>query len=122
MNPVRWLTRGSGGRGRRVSAARQFALVVLLVLSAGTVAGAAVETQSAVNTTPVRLAYVEGGVLFWRPGSGGWGAARINIPLAGGDALAAREGKLELQIGRQSFIRAGGGTQLPRKGDEAAFL
>lgn len=122
MNAVRWLTRGSGRRGRLVSAARRFALVVLLVLSSGTVAGAAIEAPGGVNTTPVRLAYIEGDVLFWRPGAGDWEAARANIPLAAGDALAAGDGKLELQIGRQSFIRAADGTQLRLKNNEPDFL
>jgi hypothetical protein len=121
MNAVRWLPRGSG-RGRLRSATRQAAMAVLLVLGAVSMAGAAIDNSGEVHTTPMRLGYVDGEVLFWRPGSGDWEVAQVNVPLAAGDALATREGKLELQFGRQSFIRAADGTQLRLESNEPDFL
>ena len=122
MNAVRWLTRNIGWRGRLQSTAGRVAMVTLLVLSTGRIAGAAIEAPSGAAAPPIRLGFVEGDVLFWRPGSGDWEAARKNIPLAAGDALATRNGKLEMQIARQSFFRAADGTELELKSNEPGFL
>jgi len=65
---------------------------------------------------------VEGEAMFWRPGAGDWEAAQQNLPLAAGDSLATRSGKLELQIGSQSFVRAGDDTQLRVQSNEPDFL
>jgi hypothetical protein len=92
-----------------------------MILTLATPTRAAVEPPSAVQITPPRLAYVDGEVLFWRPGEGDWEKAQINMPLAEGDALAAREGKIELQIGAKSFLRAADGTQLRLESIEPGF-
>ncbi len=120
MNAVRWCPRASEPRPHRFTV-RQAALA-LLVLCSGSIAGAAIEGPEGVQTTPPRLGLVEGEVLFWRPGGGDWEAAQVNLPLAAGDALATRDGKLELQIGGKSFIRAADETNLRLKSSEPGFL
>lgn len=120
MNAVRWFPRGCGRRPRRSGVAQ--AVLALLVLCTAAMAGAAIEDPAGPQTTPPRLGFVEGDVLFWRPGAGDWEAAQVNLPLADGDALATRDGKLELQIGGKSFIRAGDGTQMRLKSNEPGFL
>jgi hypothetical protein len=120
MNPVRWFPRGCERRPRRSVVAQ--AALALLVLCTAAMAGAAIEDPAGPQITPPRLGFVEGDVLFWRPGAGDWEAAQVNLPLADGDALATRDGKLELQIGGKSFIRAGDGTQMRLKSNEPGFL
>ena len=117
MNAVRWFARA---RGWSRSASRLAALA-LLVLCSASIAGAAIEAPEGIQITPPRLAFLEGDVLFWRPG-GGWEAAQVNLPLAAGDAVATRDGKLELQVGGKSFIRAAEGTTLRLKSNEPDFL
>jgi hypothetical protein len=95
---------------------------MLFVLFGAGSADGAVERPSAMQITPPRLAYVDGEVLFWRPGAGDWEAAQVNMPLAAGDALATRAGKLELQIGGKSFLRAAEGSQLRLVGNEPSFV
>jgi hypothetical protein len=97
-------------------------LLLLLVLGSASVAGATLEVPADTQPNPIRLGFVEGDVLFWRPGAGDWQAAQLNIPLATGDALATRQGKAELQIGGRSFVRAGDGTELRVKSNEPDFL
>ena len=92
--------------------------VALLVAGA---ADAAVDEHT-LRLTPPRLALVEGDVSFWRPGAGDWESAQVNVPLAPGDALATRDGRLELQIGSGSFARAGEASQLRVKSLEPDFL
>ena len=120
MNAVWWLPR-ERGRGPRRSIARWAALAAL-ILCTGTVARGAIEEQAGLQTTPPRLAFLDGEVMFWRPGAGDWEAAQLNIPLAAGDSLATRSGKLEMQIGARSFVRAGDGTQLRVQSNEPDFL
>jgi len=91
-------------------------------LLTATVARGAIEEPTGPQVTPPRLGYVEGEVMFWRPGAGDWETAQLNIPLAAGDALATRNGKLELQIGGKSFIRAGEDTQVRLQGNDPDFL
>ncbi len=85
-------------------------------------AAASADRPSGSQVTPPRLGYVQGEVLFWRPGNGDWEPAQVNLPLAEGDALATRSGKLELQVGSETFVRAGGDTQLRLKSNEPGFL
>jgi hypothetical protein len=94
--------------------------VALLVATAGAVRAAV--DEKTLQLTPARVGYVEGDVSFWRPGAGDWEAASVNIPLAAGDALATREGRFELQIGPQDFLRAADQTQLTVKSQEPDFL
>jgi hypothetical protein len=93
-----------------------------MLFGSASIAGAALEVPPETQASPIRLGFLEGDVLFWRPGAGDWEAAQLNIPLAAGDALATRAGKLELQIGARSFLRAGDNTQLRLKSNEPDFL
>lgn len=62
---------------------------------------------------PPRLALVDGDVSFWRDGSEDWTPARLNTPLAAGDALyTGNGGNAELQIGARAFIRTGARTEI----------
>ena len=59
-------------------------LVMLMGVSSLLVRGEQ-EGQPRTNTPP-RLSYIEGQASFWRLGAPDWAVARINTPLAGGDA------------------------------------
>ncbi|MDX2167161.1 MAG: DUF6600 domain-containing protein, partial [Deltaproteobacteria bacterium] len=96
-------------------------VVAATALALAGVVDAAVDERS-IQLTPPRLGLVDGDVSFWRPGAGDWETAQVNIPLAPGDALAARDGQFELQIGGQSFARGGDGTQLRLKSLEPDFV
>lgn len=75
------------------------------------------------GATPLRLSYVEGNVSFQRPGVADWTPARINAPLAVGDALYVASGaNLEIQAGQRAFIRAGGQTYLSLGNQEPDFV
>lgn len=89
-------------------------LPVALLVAIATAAAAMVEDAPA----PPRLRWAEGDAWFWRPGMEGWEAAQANIPLAVGDALATREGRVEVQIGVRSFVRAGAGTRMLLVGED----
>ncbi|MHB8741759.1 MAG: DUF6600 domain-containing protein [Sulfuricaulis sp.] len=85
----------------------------VLLLMLGSVAVLADEYEPASGPTPPRLSFVDGAVSYWRPGAEDWVAARLNTPLASGDALYAAEGaNLELQIGSRAFVRMTGKTQV----------
>jgi len=97
------------------------ALVGLLI--AGAPARAALDDALGFERTPPRLAYVDGEVSFYRPGSEAWEPASINTPLATGDELyAADAANLEIQIGARAFLRAGEDTQLALDALEPDFL
>jgi len=69
--------------------------------------------RAAAGPTPPRLRFVDGEVSFWRPGAEDWAPAKVNTPLAAGDALSTGTGaNLELEIGPGAFVRAGEGTEL----------
>src|SRR5215472_13615753 len=121
MLALQWCLR-SLGCGPRPSIVRQALLSLPLLFGSASIAGAALEVPPETQASQIRLGFLEGDVLFWRPGAGDWEAAQLNIPLAAGDALATRAGKLELQIGARSFIRAGDNTQLRLKSNEPDFL
>lgn len=73
--------------------------------------------------SPLRLSYLEGDVSFWRYGAEDWTDARLNTPLAAGDALYVDgEGSLELQFGSRAFIRASDDTQLSVVNQTVDFL
>jgi hypothetical protein len=66
---------------------------------------------------------LEGEVSFWRPGTEGWRAARANTPLAVGDALSVgQDGRLEIEIGADAFLRAAAGSELQVDAHESGFL
>lgn len=97
------------------------AITTAAALLGAAMASAEVDEQT-LRVTPARLGHVEGDVAFWRPGAEEWEAATVNIPLASGDALASRDGRFEIQVGPQSFIRGADGTQLRVKSQEPDFL
>ena len=106
-----WKTHGSIAR---------WMIANLILLSTASMALAAVEPPAGLQSTPPRLGYIDGEVLFWRPGDGDWEAAQVNTPLAPGDALATRDGKIEMQVGGKSFsVHAEGERMiLKRQGEE----
>ncbi|MFN8640690.1 MAG: DUF6600 domain-containing protein [Candidatus Binatia bacterium] len=115
MTRLQWLP--AAPRWCRLVSALTVAVAALLGAGA---AGAA--PDDALRLTPARVGYLEGDVAFWRPGAGDWEAATLNIPLAAGDALASRDGRFEVQIGPQAFLRGGEQTQLRLKSQEPDFL
>ena len=69
------------------------------------------DQQSTIN--PLRLAYINGSVSFWRYGAEDWVEARVNTPLITGDALyTGTNAELELQAEGRAFIRADDNTQI----------
>ena len=96
-------------------------LVMLMGISSLLVRG---EQEGQPRTdTPPRLSYIEGQASFWRLGAPDWAVARINTPLAGGDALyTADDSNLELQIGARAFVRVGEKTQIGLVDQEPDFV
>jgi hypothetical protein len=79
------------------------------------------EDKNSIN--PLRLSYVGGTVSFWRYGAEEWVAARINTPLAAGDALyVGKDSELELQVGGRAFVRADDDTQLTLVNQDPDFI
>lgn len=79
------------------------------------------EDKNSIN--PLRLSHVGGNVSFLRYGGEDWVAARINTPLAAGDALyVGTDSELELQAGARAFIRADDDTQLTLVNQEPDFI
>ncbi len=75
------------------------------------------------EVTPPRLSFVDGTVSFWRPGAEDWAPARVNTPLAEGDALYAGDrANLEVQVGPRQFVRAAERTELGIVNIEPDFL
>jgi hypothetical protein len=107
--------------------------VIAALLALGTALGGAVPVGAAEapgesdvrasERTPPRLSFISGEVSFWRPGAEDWAPARVNTPLAPGDALYTGPGaNLELEIGPRAFVRAGAGTQVGMESLEPDFL
>ncbi len=85
-------------------------------------AGANEEVREA-GPTPPRLSLAEGEVSFWRAGAEDWVSARVNTPLAPGDALYTGDrANLELQIGNRAFVRADEMTQIELTSLEPDYL
>ena len=85
--------------------------LLMLVAMMATPAFAQEDDPAAVS--PLRLSYLEGDVGFWRYGAEDWTDARLNTPLAAGDALYVDgEGTLELQLSSRAFIRASDDSEL----------
>lgn len=95
-----------------------------LLMSASAFAmGATDAAPPGMELTPPRLSLLDGKVSFWRPGAEDWAPARINTPLAAGDALYTGErASLEIQIGPRAFVRTRAGTQLGLANLEADFM
>src|SRR5262245_1922535 len=87
-------------------------------LPAGAFAASAEE-----DITRPRLSLLDGEVSFWRPGNEDWTAARLNTPLAPGDALATGpRAKLEVQVGPQAYLRAADSSELALENQEPDAL
>ena len=98
-------------------------LTALLTLSGFAVAAEEPPPPPGPEVTPPRLSFVDGKASFWRPGAQDWAPARVNTPLAAGDALYTGEGaNLEIQVGPRSFVRAAQNTQLGIVAVEPDFL
>jgi len=94
-----------------LSLSRIITVFMFLAISGMGTAALAEDQQSAVN--PLRLAYTNGSVSFWRYGAEDWVEARVNTPLIAGDALyTGANAELELQAEGRSFIRADDNTQI----------
>ena len=59
--------------------------ICLLAFGVGTVPAQA-QSERAAGPTPPRLAFMNGEVSFWRPGSEDWAPAQVNTALAAGDS------------------------------------
>jgi hypothetical protein len=82
-------------------------LLALALLASSAATGADDIAAAAMELTPPRLSYSEGSVSFWRNGAEDWSPARVNTPLAEGDALYTGErSAVEIQIGPRAFVRA----------------
>jgi hypothetical protein len=102
---------------------KSIALIVLLAVSHFALGADAPPPPPGADVTPPRLSFVDGKVSFWRPGAEDWAPARVNTPLAAGDALyAAARANLEMQIGARAFARAAENTQLGIVNIEPDFL
>ncbi|MGZ5169869.1 MAG: hypothetical protein ACXWCY_20820, partial [Burkholderiales bacterium] len=109
--------------GRTRSPFRKLFLLIAFVSVFGFARAADVDTESPADHTPPRLSLIEGQASFWRPGDADWTPARVNTPLAPGDALyTADRTTLEVQIGPRAFVRAAEKTQLSLLNFEADFL
>lgn len=105
-------------RRRTVTAA----LAIMMLGLCGASSHAAVEDE-AYGRTPPRLSFLDGEVSFWRPGSEDWAPARVNLPIAPGDALyTGSAANVELQIGTLAFVRAGELTQLSLSNQDNDFV
>ncbi|HEX6266844.1 MAG TPA: DUF6600 domain-containing protein, partial [Burkholderiales bacterium] len=101
---------------------------ILLLIAFMALAGLAAAAEEpppppGAEITPPRLSFVDGKASFWRPGAQDWAPARVNTPLAAGDALYTGAGaNLEIQVGPRSFVRAAQNTQLGIVAVEPDFL
>jgi len=99
------------------------ALPVFLCMAMCAMPVGAQEDEPDAAVHPLRLSYIGGQVSFWRDGAEDWVEARINTPLAAGDALyVGNNSELELQAGNRSFIRADDDTHLTIVNQTADFL
>src|SRR5437762_12126088 len=92
---------------------RSHALVLAIALGlARESLGLAAEEQAG-GPTPPRVSFLDGEVSFWRPGAEDWAPAKVNTPLAPGDALYVGDrGNMEVQLAPRAFVRAAAGTQV----------
>lgn len=108
----------------RVRGCHFFSLIFPLAVAVwlGALAVAAPAAQDDDQYTPPRLSFIDGEVTFWRPGAEDWTEARLNTPLAPGDALYVGNGaNVEVQFAPHAFARAGSGTELGIESVERLF-
>ncbi len=102
---------------------KTFVLVALLAMARFAIGADAPPPPPGTEVTPPRLSFVDGKASFWRPGAENWAPARVNTPLAEGDALYTGErANLEVQVGPRAFVRAAEKTQLGLVNIEPDFL
>ncbi len=88
-------------------------ITIASVMASRVATGAEATESSAMELTPSRLSYIEGSVSFWRPGAEDWAPARVNTPLAAGDAVyTGARATVEIQVGPRAFVRAQENTRL----------
>jgi hypothetical protein len=99
-------------------------LVLLLFLTASSFAiGADEPAPPEARSTPPRLSFIDGQASFRRAGADDWTPARVNMPLAPGDALyTADRSNLEIQVAARAFVRAGTNSQIGLVNIEPDFL
>ncbi len=98
-------------------------LAIILLTAAAGIAAAQTPPPPGSDTTPPRLSFVDGSASFWRAGADDWAPARVNTPLAPGDALyTAERANLEIQVGPRAFVRAAEKTELGIVNLEPDFL
>ncbi|MEN3333369.1 MAG: hypothetical protein V7641_2734 [Blastocatellia bacterium] len=95
-----------------------FTLLCLLLISNPIFAQTVDDTTSdAEDEAPagrvVRVSFVEGDVSFQRAGTSDWAAVIENLPLFAGDQIyAGKDARVELQLGRGSYVRLSENTAL----------
>jgi hypothetical protein len=81
------------------------------------------EYEREAGPTPPRLSLIIGEASLWRSGAEDWVQARLNLPLAAGDALyTGPTASAELQIGARAFVRMDERTQVELTGLEPDYL
>lgn len=96
---------------------------ILLFMALNSLAASAQDGDPKTAAGPLRLSHLEGEISFWREGAEDWVGARLNTPLAPGDAFyVGRSGDLELQMGSRAFVRADDNTQLTLVNQTADFI
>lgn len=106
-----------------LSVRRIAALSVLLLVAVCGFAARAQADEGGAGFVPLRLSYIEGSVSFWREGAEDWVEARLNTPLAVGDALyTGSDAGLELQVGSRAFIRLGARTEIVLINQEVDYV
>jgi hypothetical protein len=79
--------------------------------------------QDGIGPTPPRLSFVDGHVSFFRPGTGEWTPAPVNMPLSPGDRLqTGSPGNLEIQIGDRAFARGWADSRIELTNQEPDHL
>ncbi len=104
---------------------RSLALMAALVLLFPLAALA--QSEGYDSRSYARLSYVSGDVHVQRAGGLGYEAGTVNLALVEGDKLGLQEGRAEVSLGRQNYVRLDRLTQvefinLPRGGNESYKL
>ncbi|MDW7759930.1 MAG: DUF6600 domain-containing protein [Acidobacteriota bacterium] len=70
-----------------------------------------------------RMNYVQGDVYVQRTSDLGYENGEVNLPVVEGDKIGTRDGRVEIHLGRNNYLRLGPNTvvdvvRLPRRGDD----